>query len=77
MDFVVNHKTRMSCWLVFIVRVYRRCQHGATKTGIRELAGMSRYMGDDVQTTLAKRRPWSPLPSRYGTDYGYACRVSA
>jgi hypothetical protein len=39
-------------------------------SSIRELAGMSRYMGDDVQTTLAKRRPWSPLPSRYGTDYG-------
>jgi hypothetical protein len=39
-------------------------------SSIRELAGMSRYMGDDIQTTLAKRRPWSPLPSRYGTDYG-------
>ena len=39
-------------------------------SSIRELAGMSRYMGDDIQTTLAKRRPWSPLPPRYGTDYG-------
>ena len=39
-------------------------------SSIRELAGMSRYMNDDIQTTLAKRRPWSPLPSRYGTDYG-------
>jgi Helicase conserved C-terminal domain len=39
-------------------------------SAIRELAGMGRYLGDDVQTTLAKRRPWSPLPSRYGTDYG-------
>jgi len=39
-------------------------------SSIRELAGMSRYIGDDVQNTLAKRRPWSPLPPRYGTDYG-------
>jgi hypothetical protein len=29
----------------------------------RELAGMARYLGDDVQTALAKRRPWSALPS--------------
>jgi len=36
----------------------------------RELAGMARYMGDDIQTALAKRRPWSALPSRTGTDYG-------
>ncbi len=36
----------------------------------RELAGMARYMGDDIQTALAKRRPWSKLPSRTGTDYG-------
>jgi hypothetical protein len=36
----------------------------------RELAGMARYMGDDIQTALAKRRPWSRLPSRIGTDYG-------
>ncbi|MFI6457190.1 DISARM system helicase DrmA [Streptosporangium amethystogenes] len=36
----------------------------------RELAGMSRYMGDDVQTALAKRRPWSLLPSRTGTNFG-------
>ena len=36
----------------------------------RELAGMARYMGDDVQTALAKGRPWSLLPRRNGTDYG-------
>ena len=39
-------------------------------SAIRELAGMARYLGDDVQTALAKRRPWSLLPSRTGTDYG-------
>jgi hypothetical protein len=37
---------------------------------IRELAGMSRYMSDDVQTTLRNGRLWSPLPRRFGTDYG-------
>ncbi|MFP5347214.1 MAG: helicase-related protein, partial [Actinomycetes bacterium] len=36
----------------------------------RELAGMARYMGDDVQTALAKGRPWSLLPRRTGTSYG-------
>ena len=36
----------------------------------RELAGMARYMGDDVQTALGKGRPWSRLPRRFGTDYG-------
>lgn len=36
----------------------------------RELAGMARYMGDDIQTALAKRRPWSVLPSRTGTNFG-------
>ncbi len=36
----------------------------------RELAGMARYLGDDIQTALAKRRPWSLLPSRTGTDFG-------
>ena len=36
----------------------------------RELAGMARYLGDDIQTALAKRRPWSLLPRRTGTDYG-------
>ncbi|MFI7298140.1 DISARM system helicase DrmA [Streptomyces sp. CG1] len=36
----------------------------------RELAGMARYMGDDIQTALAKRRPWSRLPSRTGTNFG-------
>ena len=36
----------------------------------RELAGMARYLGDDIQTALAKGRPWSRLPRRFGTDYG-------
>ena len=36
----------------------------------RELAGMARYMADDVQTTLSKGRPWSKLPRRTGTEYG-------
>lgn len=36
----------------------------------RELAGMARYMGDDIQTALAKGRPWSLLPTRTGTNYG-------
>jgi Helicase conserved C-terminal domain len=36
----------------------------------RELAGMARYMGDDIQTALAKGRPWSLLPRRTGTDFG-------
>ncbi|MBN2446521.1 MAG: DISARM system helicase DrmA [Phycisphaerae bacterium] len=36
----------------------------------RELAGMARYMADDIQTALAKRRPWSLLPRRTGTNYG-------
>lgn len=36
----------------------------------RELAGMARYVQDDVQTALAKGRPWSALPRRYGTAYG-------
>lgn len=36
----------------------------------RELAGMSRYVGDDVQTALSKGRPWSLLPRRTGTDFG-------
>jgi hypothetical protein len=37
----------------------------------RELAGMARYMGDDIQTALYRGRPWSLLPSRTGTDYSY------
>ncbi|WP_217622780.1 DISARM system helicase DrmA, partial [Streptomyces lunaelactis] len=36
----------------------------------RELAGMARYMSDDIQPALAKGRPWSRLPRRTGTDYG-------
>lgn len=30
----------------------------------RELTGMARYLSDDIQTALAKRRPWSLLPRR-------------
>lgn len=33
----------------------------------RELAGMARYLADDVQTLLRKGRPWSSLPRRFGT----------
>jgi hypothetical protein len=36
----------------------------------RELAGMARYVQDDIQTALFKGRPGSKLPSRLGTDYG-------
>lgn len=36
----------------------------------RELAGMSRFMKDDIQSALAKGRPWSGLPRRTGTSYG-------
>lgn len=36
----------------------------------RELAGMVRYLGDDVQTLLSKGRPWSLLPRRDGTIGG-------
>jgi hypothetical protein len=36
----------------------------------RELAGMARYMNDDIQTALTRGRPWSKLPRRTGTDYG-------
>jgi hypothetical protein len=32
----------------------------------RELAGMTRFMQDDVQTALERGRPWSKLPRRYG-----------
>lgn len=35
----------------------------------RELAGMARYMGDDIQTMLRKGRPWSRLPRRFGTGF--------
>ena len=36
----------------------------------RELAGMSRYMQDAVQTALSKGRPSIGLPRRTGTAYG-------
>lgn len=36
----------------------------------RELAGMARYMGDDIQTALSKGRPWTGLPRRSGTSFG-------
>jgi hypothetical protein len=35
----------------------------------RELAGMARYLSDDIRTALDKRRPWSRLPRRTGTNY--------
>ncbi|MDO5696761.1 MAG: DISARM system helicase DrmA [Dermatophilus congolensis] len=35
----------------------------------RELAGMARYMRDDIQTALAKGRRWSRLPQRAGTGF--------
>ncbi|PYI39491.1 helicase [Arthrobacter psychrolactophilus] len=34
----------------------------------RELAGMARYIADDVQTTIKKRRPGKNFPPRYGTQ---------
>ncbi len=36
----------------------------------RELAGMARYLTDDVQTTLHQGMKWTALPRRSGTDYG-------
>lgn len=36
----------------------------------RELAGMARYMADDVQTALKKRRPGKFFPLRWGTAGG-------
>jgi hypothetical protein len=36
----------------------------------RELAGMARYVQDDVQTALYKGRPGSRLPARLGAHYG-------
>ena len=36
----------------------------------RELAGMARFMQDDIQTALAKGRPGTGLPRRPGTAYG-------
>lgn len=37
---------------------------------VRELAGMARYIVDDVQTAIAQRLPWTDFPRRFGTDYG-------
>lgn len=34
----------------------------------RELAGMARYVADDVQTAIKKRRPGKNFPPRYGTQ---------
>ena len=31
---------------------------------------MARYLGNDVQTALAKGRPWPALPRRNGTNFG-------
>lgn len=36
----------------------------------RELAGMARFMQDDIQTALGRGRPWSTLPKRRGTAFG-------
>ncbi len=36
----------------------------------RELAGMARYLADDVQTALSKGRRWTGVPRRLGTDFG-------
>lgn len=36
----------------------------------RELAGMARYVSDDIQTAIQKRRPGKFFPQRYGTGYG-------
>lgn len=36
----------------------------------RELAGMARYMRDDVQTAVRKRRAGKNFPLRFGTDHG-------
>jgi hypothetical protein len=37
----------------------------------RELAGMTRFLGDDIQTLLSKGREWSKLPRRSGTAFGH------
>lgn len=36
----------------------------------RELAGLARYIQDDVQTALAKGRPGVDLPRRFGSAFG-------
>lgn len=36
----------------------------------RELAGMARFMQDDIQTGLARGRRWSKLPKRSGAGFG-------
>ncbi|MFC8797590.1 DISARM system helicase DrmA [Promicromonospora sp. NPDC057138] len=36
----------------------------------RELAGMARYVADDVQTAIRKKRPGKYFPTRFGTAYG-------
>lgn len=37
----------------------------------RELAGMTRYLGDDVQNRVKRPRKDSGFPPRIGTDYGF------
>ncbi|MDN3243427.1 DISARM system helicase DrmA [Glycomyces tritici] len=37
----------------------------------RELAGMARFLGDDIQTLLQKGREWSKLPRRGGSAFGH------
>ena len=39
-------------------------------SSVRELAGMARYLVDDVQEALRKGRPWTGLPKRFGTQFG-------
>lgn len=36
----------------------------------RELAGMARYLSDDVQTALSQGMKWTALPRRSGTAFG-------
>ncbi len=36
----------------------------------RELAGMARYLADDVATRVGNPEKWSGFPRRYGTDFG-------
>lgn len=41
----------------------------------RELAGMTRFLSDDVETALGRGRPWSKLPRRRGMNYGHLNRA--
>ena len=37
---------------------------------VRELAGMTRYLADDITTALKKGKSYTGLPRRYGTAFG-------